>query len=165
MNVYKKSVGLGVIIVLGFFWACSTQQNSGVFGEPPSSNPQIASAQKFFKHCVKLGRAYQPHVTDCYSDTTLINVRRTYPCGKVGVVKIPAWYYKSLAPKIMPLAKASGDRSRFSNVRYRTEGNNVRITAIRYSERKKFYSSYSALVGRSPQGKMAILEEFLESRP
>jgi hypothetical protein len=65
----------------------------------------------------------------------------------------------------MPIAKQRGDRSSYSDVTYALEGPNVRITATRFSELKRYSSPLSLLVGRRPDGRWMIYEELSESQP
>ena len=65
----------------------------------------------------------------------------------------------------MPLAKAKGDYSIYSNVTFSEEGQNVRVKATRYSVLKKYSSPLSILIGPNEQGQWLILEELGESQP
>lgn len=92
-------------------------------------------------------------------------LKRTYPTGEVRELTIPAPQYKELARATMPLAKARGDLSTYTNVRYAVEGEGVRIRAKRFSELKKYDSPLSLLVKPSASGSWLIQEELSESRP
>lgn len=65
----------------------------------------------------------------------------------------------------MPVPRARGDTNRHSDVSYSQEGLPVHITAIHYSELKRYASPLSLLVGRCDGGDWAVLEELGESRP
>ncbi len=65
----------------------------------------------------------------------------------------------------MPLAKERGDYSTYSDISFKLEGANVRVTATRFSVLKKYKSPLSLLVGPTPAGDWRILEELSESRP
>lgn len=123
------------------------------------------AAKQLFEQYVALGHAYDSTVADLYSDDALIKNKRAYPTGKVRELTLPAGDYKTLIRQAMPLAKARGDRSTYSNVKYTPEGSRVRITASRFSELKKYTSPISLLVGPSGNGRWLIYEEISESRP
>jgi hypothetical protein len=80
-------------------------------------------------------------------------------------MSMPALSYKSLIRQVMPKAKAAGDLSTYSDVRYTPEDGRVRISATRHSELKKYASPFSLLVGPGPDGSWLIFEEISESRP
>jgi hypothetical protein len=122
-------------------------------------------AKRLFEHYVALGHAYDPGIADLYADDALIKNTRTYPTGEVRELTMPAAKYKALIRQAMPLARARGDRSTFSDVRYAAEGSRVRIRASRFSELKRYASPISLLVGPSASGTWLIYEEVSESRP
>lgn len=122
-------------------------------------------AKAIFREYVALEHAFDPRVADLYSDAALIENKRTYPNGEVKVLRIPPEKYKALIRGSMTLAKEKGDRSTYSDVKYAKEGDRVRITAVRYSELKKYSSPISLLVGPDADGKWLIFEELSESRP
>ena len=123
------------------------------------------AAKQLFDQYVALGHAYDPGVADLYADDALIRNKRTYPTGEVREMTVPAAKYKTLIRQVMPLARARGDRSTYSDVSYTAEGGRVRIKASRFSELKNYTSPLSVLVGPSPGGKWLIYEELSESRP
>ena len=123
------------------------------------------AAKQLFDQYVALGHAYDPGVADLYADDALIRNKRTYPTGEVREMTVPAAKYKTLIRQVMPLARARGDRSTYSDVSYTPEGGRVRIKASRFSELKNYTSPLSVLVGPSPGGKWLIYEELSESRP
>lgn len=129
---------------------------------PQASND---AAKQLFEQYVALGHAYDSTVADLYSDDAVIKNKRTYPTGEVRELTMPAGNYKTLMRQAMPLAKARGDRSTYSDVKYTAEGSRVRIEATRFSELKKYTSPISLLVGPSATGTWLIYEEISESRP
>jgi hypothetical protein len=124
-----------------------------------------SEAEALFDRYQELGRAFDPAMADLYCDTALIRNVRTYPSGEQRTLEIPAPMYKDLVRSAMPLAKARGDVSTYSDVQFVAEGSSVRITAERYSELKKYTSPVSILVGQCGDSGLAILEELSESRP
>ena len=112
-----------------------------------------------------LERSFNPDVADLYCDTAVIRNIRTYPGGHQRTLELPAPKYKALLRAAMPLAAAKGDYSTYSKVAYAPEGDNVRITATRYSVVKKYSSPISLLVGSCNGGEWLILEELSQSQP
>jgi hypothetical protein len=125
----------------------------------------IDAAKQFFAQYVALEQAYDPGVADLYADEALIKTKRRPPMGDVQNVTIPAPQYKTFLRGRMPVARARGDRSTYSDVIYTPEGPFVRINAVRVSEPRKSQSPISLLVGQSPSGRWLIYEELSESQP
>lgn len=124
-----------------------------------------SEAEALFERYQALGRAYDPAVADLYCDTALIRNVRTYPTGEKRTLDFPATKYKELVRSVMPLAQARGDLNTYSQISAVAEGPNVRITAARFSELKKYSSPVSVSVGQCGDTGLAILEELSESRP
>lgn len=125
----------------------------------------IEKAKALFKRYVDLEHAYDTAAADLYSDDAVIKNKRTYPTGQVRELSVPAPQYKELIRQAMPLAKARGDRSTYSDCKYEEVGERVRITCNRYSELKKYTSPLTLLVGAGANGEWLILEELSESQP
>ena len=148
----KRYRHLAIILV-----ACATQLLGAQSGIEP--------AKQLFQKYITLENKFDPSVADLYADDALIRNTRRYPNGQKRTIDIPALKYKELIRTAMPLAKARGDRNRYSQVKYKPEGNNVRITAMRYSLLKKYSSPISLLVGPNTKGDWIVLEEISESIP
>ncbi|MGH7373668.1 MAG: hypothetical protein ACREJY_05525 [Candidatus Rokuibacteriota bacterium] len=125
----------------------------------------IAAATQLFTKYVNLEHGYWPAVGDLYADEAVIRNRRKYPNGEVRELTLSAAQYRALLHQAMPIAKQRGDRSSYSEVTYTAEGPNVRITATRFSELKRYSSPLSLLVGRRADGRWMIYEELSESQP
>ena len=123
------------------------------------------AARQLFDRYVALGHAFDPNLADLYADDALIRNKRVFPTGEARELMIPAPKYKALVRQAMPIAKARGDRSTYSDVRYSREGERIRITAARFSELKNYTSPVSLLVGASSEARWLIYEELSESRP
>lgn len=126
---------------------------------------QVLDARALFDRYVRLEAAFDPAVADLYADDALIKNKRIYPSGQVRELVLPASQYKALIRSAMPLAKARGDYSTYSEVTFQPDGNGVRITARRFSMLKKYYSPLSLLVAPTPSGIWVIREELSESQP
>ncbi len=147
--------------------ACSVATAGAADSKPPASPnpPAIDKARALFKQYVDLEHAFDVTVADLYSDDALIKNKRTYPTGQVREMTFPAPQYKALIRQAMPLAKQAGDTSTYTDCKYTPEAARVRITCTRYSERKKYSSPISLLVGAGKNGKWLIFEELSASQP
>jgi hypothetical protein len=134
-------------------------------GEDKTSDARIETAKQFFAKFVSLGEAFDPAVADLYSDEARIENTRHYPDGRTSKMSFPAPQYKQLIRSVMRLARARGDLSKFSDVKYEIAGDCVRIKANRYSVLKDYFSPFSLLVGRDGSGQWVIKEELSESQP
>jgi ketosteroid isomerase-like protein len=130
-----------------------------------ANNDAVDRAKALFKRYVELANGFDPAVADLYSDDAVIKNKRTYPTGNVRELSMPAPQYKALIRQAMPLAKARGDRSTFTDCKYEEAGEQVRITCSRYSEMKKYTSPLTLVVGPQTGGGWLIFEELSESRP
>jgi hypothetical protein len=143
------------IVVLGFCLLLSVHAGAD----------QLSDATALFARYTSLEAAFDPGIADLYADDALIKNKRIYPTGQTREVVLPASQYKQLLRSVMPLTKARGDYSTYSEVKFQTEGNAVRIFAKRFSVLKKYYSPISLLVAPTPSGAWVIREELSESRP
>jgi hypothetical protein len=128
-------------------------------------SPLEAKARAVFDDYVRLGEAFDPALADLYADTAKISNRRVFPDGTSREMAMPAPSYKPLLRRVMPVAKEQNDVSRYSDVRYTVEGENVRISATRYSVMKDYSAPHTLLVGPDIDGAWRVLEESGESRP
>lgn len=129
------------------------------------ASPQEAKARAVFDDYVRLGEAFDPALADLYADTAKISNRRVFPDGTSREMAMPAPSYKTLLRQVMPVAKEQNDVSRYSDVRYAVEGENVRIGATRHSVMKDYSAPHTLLVGPDTDGTWRVLEESGESRP
>lgn len=125
----------------------------------------IDDAKAFFDRYVQLEHAFDPAAADLYADDAQIKNKRTYPNGQVRELTMPAPQYKALIRQSMPLAKARGDTSSYSDITFTNEGSGVRVRAKRFSDLKKYSSPISLLVAPNASGQWLIREELSESRP
>lgn len=123
-----------------------------------------AAAQALFAEYQKRGNAFDPGLADLYCDSAVVRSTRIYPDGNRRLLEIPAARYEELVRTAMPLARARNDHSTYSRITYAREGANVRISATRYSELKRYSSPFSLLVGQCG-GRWGVLEEVTETRP
>ncbi|UCH49743.1 MAG: hypothetical protein JSU95_08280 [Betaproteobacteria bacterium] len=149
MNKSMLVAVLASLAITGFAWA----QESG-----------IDAAKQFFAQYAALENAYDPGLADLYADEAFIKQSRSMPMGEPRKVTVSGRKYKTLLRENMPIAKALGDRSSYSDVTYTQEGEFIRIDALRYSEMRKRTTPFSIVVGPSSGGKWLIYEESSESR-
>ena len=102
---------------------------------------------------------------DLYAEEAVIRNTRRYPSGEVRRRALTAPQYRALLQQAIPIATQRGDRSSYSDVKYTAEGPNVRITATRVSELKRYASPLTLLVGRRADGRWMIYKELSESQP
>jgi hypothetical protein len=143
------------IVVLGFCLLLSVYAGAD----------ELSDAKAFFARYTILEAAFDPGIADLYADDALIKNRRIYPSGQTREIVLAASQYKPLLRSAMPLAKARGDYSTYSEVKFQPEGNAVRIFAKRFSVLKQYYSPISLLVAPTPSGAWVIHEERSESQP
>jgi endonuclease YncB( thermonuclease family) len=142
-----------------------SDKTAGTTPFKPKSLKSLQSAQEFFEECDKRARNFDISLAECYSDKSFVRNTRRYPSGRTRILEFTAAQWKKLILEAMPIAKQLNDYSTFSNVTYTTEGKRIRINATRYSERKKYYSPISILVGRDSSGSWRTYEEISESQP
>lgn len=125
----------------------------------------VDDARALFARYIQLEQSFDPAAADLYADDAVIKNKRTYPTGQVRELAMPAPQYKALIRQAMPVAKARGDTSSYSEVTFKVEGSGVRIRATRFSNLKKYSSPISLLVAPNGNGPWLIREELSESQP
>lgn len=131
----------------------------------PTLAGPVDDARALFERYKQLEQSFDPSAADLYADDAVIRNKRTYPNGQVRELTMPAPQYKALIRQTMPLAKARGDTSTYSEVTFTVEGPGVRILATRFSNLKKYSSPISLLVAPDDTGQWLIREELSESQP
>jgi hypothetical protein len=141
---------------------------AGFFLATPAWSQAVtpAEGEKFFARYVALGEAFDVAVTELYLDDSRIRSLRRYPPGQEKTLEMTGAQWKQLIRSTMPLAKAKGDRGEFGNLRFEAAGNLLRIRADRYSVLKCYRDNgYYMLVGRQPDGRLQVVEEYMETQP
>ena len=124
----------------------------------------VDNARQLFDKYQSLETSFDPAIVDLYTDSAKIQNKHTLSNGQSRNLRLPAPTYKALIRRSMPQSKANNDRSTYSNVNYKQVGENVRITATRFSLFKKDSTPISWVMGPTKNGKWKILEETSESR-
>lgn len=125
----------------------------------------LDDAKTLFDRYVQLESEFDPALADLYADNAVIKNTRRYPDGQVRELSIPAPQYRDLIRAAVPVAKARGDRSSYSDVAFVEESGGVRITGTRFSHLKRYSSPISLLVAPNASGRWLIQEELSESQP
>lgn len=148
-----KAIALIVTLWLGMASAWAADDN------------QLTAAKDFFERFAARERAFDAGIADLYSDNAVVTNTRIYPTGMKREVTIPADKYKTLIKASMPVAKARGDYSTYTNITATPEGKGVRIKATRFSEIKHYESPLSMLLQKTANGEWTITEEISQSQP
>ena len=136
-----------------------------LFSHAAHADDAVRQAKAFFARYVKLEAAYDPAGADLYADEAFIRNIRRYPTGQTRVMTLTGKQYKPVLRLLMPVAKASGDKNRYSQVTYQRVGKKVKITGKRYSLLKKYTSPITIIIAPSASKKWLIVEEHTETRP
>jgi hypothetical protein len=122
-----------------------------------SAQADKASVAAFFSRYTSLSNAFDAKVADLYSDEAVIQLSSE---GTERTMQFTGAQYKKILPRAIPLAKSTGDRNKFSNVRISTQGTGATIEAHRYNEAKCYTDrQYVMRVERQPDGGYLIVEE------
>ena len=101
-----------------------------------------------------------------YSSSAYLQNTRYYPFGKVRTMVISVRAHADLLKDLIEDAKNNNDYSDYSDYRFAEEGNGyVRVSAKRYSVKKKYLSNISWLFGKNESDRWVIIEEISESKP
>lgn len=125
---------------------------------------QEAAARQLFEQYQRLSWNYDPAVLNLYDPTAKIYMTVRYSNGQMRRMSLSVEDLRQLMPTVIPLGRTRGDRSTYSQVRYRPEGNRIRITAQRYSHLYRNTNPHSMLVGPNATGKWVIFEEALQGQ-
>lgn len=119
----------------------------------------IDDARNFFERYVKLCHSYDKTVANMYSDNALIKRTLIMPNKKTKTIIIPAKEYIDKLKVYRFLAKTTGYKNFYSNLKFSMENNNVRIEGIRKVNLDNFTGPISMLIGKNKNGSWVILEE------
>lgn len=123
-------------------------------------------ARAFFDRYVALESSYDASLADLYADDARITSTRRFRNGSSRTLEMTGRQWKSLIVAALPVARAQGDRSDYTNVRVETLGERIRIRADRYAVRKCYWDrGYSMVIARHGDGDIKILEEDAEMQP
>jgi len=118
-------------------------------------SPERAFVERFHS----LGNTFDPKVVDLYADDAVFASARTLPDGTIRPLELRGPQVKQLMSQVLPLAKASGDTNRYSDVRFEKTKEGVRVRATRYSERKCTTDSTYSLTLRATGESFVVVRE------
>ncbi|WP_191055893.1 hypothetical protein [Planktothrix sp. FACHB-1355] len=125
---------------------------------------QEAAARQLFEQYQRLSSNFDPALLNLYDPTAKIYMTVHYSNGQMRRMNLSFENFRQLMLTSLPLARTRGDRNTYSQVRYRPEGNRIRITAQRYSHLYRNTNPHSMLVGPNATGKWVIFEEAMQGR-
>ena len=124
------------------------------------------SVKEFFQEYIGMGENFDTSIADLYLDSAIIRNLRRYPNGSEKSMQLTGVQWKALITKVMPVAKARGDKSTFSHIIISIDGKQAKIKANRYSNIKCYTDTgYFMIIERQSDGKYKIVEEYMESQP
>ena len=124
------------------------------------------SAKRFFETYVKMGESFDASMADLYLDSATIKNIRRYPNGSEKSMQLTGAQWKELVRKVMPMAKAKGDVSTFSEIYVSIDGKRAKIKANRYSNLRCYTDTgYYMIIERQPDGEYKIVREYTETQP
>ncbi|MBZ9613768.1 hypothetical protein [Rheinheimera maricola] len=122
--------------------------------------------QNFFQNYTRLGDDFNPMVAELYDDSAKIHAYRVYPHGLERNMEFTGAQWKELVKKVMPLAKLQNDNSTFSDIKISEIEGGYKLKANRYSKRKCYTDTgYYMILKKQENGSLAILEEYMETKP
>ncbi len=125
---------------------------------------RVVEAQDFFARYQQLERTFDPELASLYAKDSVIWVTRIYANGVVRQLKIPGDLYRQVLRESMEQAKKRGDYNKYSDVRFDSQPDGVRIRATRYNVWRDYRSPYAALVRPGEDGNWRIVDEHFETR-
>jgi hypothetical protein len=131
------------------------------------SNVAYASSEpaEFFKKYVELGDTFDPALAALYSDRARIHATRQYPLGLSRDMEFTGAQWKAVMLKVMEIAKAKNDKSRYSNMVVTRIGDRYKIKADRYSVLKCYTDTgYYMIVQPGGNEDFSIVEEYMETK-
>jgi hypothetical protein len=129
---------------------------------PAAHADNLAQAQLLFAQYQSLEQSFDPSLADLYSDRAVIKIKRYFADGAIRETSIDATRYKAAIRSSMAVAKSRGDYSTYSSMQYSAEGAKIRISAMRFSVRKRYSSPITLVIGLDG-ARWAILEEDSEA--
>jgi len=158
MAIWQRRAKLRRPAFVGLLLLATTTLPARGAGEDPG----LASAKALFMRYQALERSFDPALADLYADDAVIRVKRVYVNGVVRQLKVPAKLYKPALRQSAATAREQDDVNEYSGVRYRRDGERVRIDAQRYSVWQHYRSPWSLWVAPDAGGRWLIREEVLE---
>ena len=166
----KAMIAVGMLHMVGPQGLKQLFANAGYSIERVEPDKAISAQDseyfEFFNKYRSLGNRFDVAITELYSDEAkIVNVRKM-PDGIEQTFKIDGKRWKQMIIDSISTAKQLGDRSQFSSVTVKVDGDKARISASRYAVSKCYQDdSYYMIVIKGGDGKLQIMEERTESIP
>jgi hypothetical protein len=133
-------------------------------GAPTAAADTIADGKAFITSYIVLTNTYRQTLGDLYADDAALRVVTRLADGTSREIHLTGAAYRTLLPKALPLARKRGEQVQFSDIRYTSEGDRIRITALRHALTDDFGApGYSAphvmVIARDGLGRWLIVEE------
>jgi len=129
-----------------------------------NKSSQETAARQLFEQYQRLGSSFDPALLNLYHPSAKIHMTVHSSNGLLRKMSLSFKDFRQLMLTSLPLARTRGDRNSYSQVRYRREGNRIRITAQRYSHLYRNTNPHSMLVGPNATKKWVIFEEAIQGR-
>ena len=125
------------------------------------------TAAEFFQKYIDLGEAFDREIIELYADHAVIKARRVYPPhGLERILSLDGIKWKKLLLETLPMSRAKGDISKFSNIKIEVAGRKATIKADRYSLLKCYADKeYYMVIERMQNDAYKIIEEFMVTQP
>jgi len=135
-------------------------------GNAFSQDADVSSAETFFQDYIEMGGNFDASIANLYLDSATIKNLRRYPNGLEKSMQLTGRQWKGIVTKVMPVAKAKGDKSTFSQITISINGKRAKIKANRFSNLKCYTDKgYFMIIELQPDNKYQIIEEYMESQP
>ena len=122
-------------------------------------------ALEFFKRYQTLTKSWDPALATMYSDDARVIIHQNKPDGKASNVLYTGTEWKSKLPGEVAGMKDKGKANQFGFVHVYIEGAGAKVTANRYtSDGSSVDAGYYMKIARQEDGRLAITEEYFETR-
>ena len=123
-----------------------------------SANERV---MEFFDKYILLDRSFDPAIGQYYSDEATLTITQIRVGHEPRSMQLTGSKLKAILPAAMPIARATNDRNKYSDIRVEKEtGDRFKISASRYSEKKCYLDeNYFMVVVPNENSGFIIIEE------
>lgn len=123
-------------------------------------NSVDTDAKLFFEKFTELEQSFDKELANLYFEDADIIIARMQPNGKLKKIKMTGSQYKQLIINAMDVARIKNDYSSYDNIKYKSLGDSVKITAERYSNSRCYTDKgYYMIIEKDDEGDYLIGEE------
>lgn len=124
---------------------------------------ELSDAEAFFRKYQDLGEAFDSEIASLYSDQAKIRMTRVSSTGESKSMTLSGAQLKAAFPQILAVAKASGDVSKYSEIKVSVDENRAVITANRFSVLHGYKDkNYRMVIEAGSDEKLLIVEEYVQ---